>query len=371
MTSNITIMPPSFEAYKPISPDRDIAVLMSGGVDSSTAALILKEQGWNVLGITMKLPVADECVHPAPCCGGRAAIVAHNLDVAHYFLDTAAAFNKHVIERFRNSYARGLTPNPCADCNQFLKFGAVWDLLEREFGIHYLATGHYAQVVYENGGYFLQRGADRHRDQSYFIYGVPRKRIPYLILPMGSMNGKDDVRARAAEAALPVADQPDSMELCFAGEGDYRKALGHVAEENDGPILDSEGNRLGTHSGVWNYTIGQRRGLGIATGEPMYVVAINPVENSVTVGTRDEAFRRDVVACNLNILQPDKISRDAEFEAMIRSYNKPAPCQITSFSPTSLRVKFSEPQFAPAPGQRLVLYDREGRVVCGGEISRS
>lgn len=363
-------MPPSFEAYKPISADRDVAVLMSGGVDSSTTALVLKEQGWNVLGITMKLPVAKECVQPAPCCGGRAAVVAHNLGVAHYFLDAAAVFNRHVIERFRNSYARGLTPNPCADCNQFLKFGAVWDLLEQEFGIQYLATGHYAQIVHENDGYFLKRGVDRRRDQSYFIYGVPPRRVPYLILPMGSMNGKDDVRARAAEASLPVADRPDSMELCFAGEGDYRNALGHVAEENEGPILDTAGNRLGTHSGVWNYTIGQRRGLGIATGEPMYVVAINPVKNSVTVGPRDEAFRREVVAYHLNVLQPDRIILGAEFEAKIRSYNKPAPCHITNFSPNSVHVKFREPQFAPAPGQRLVLYDREGRVVCGGEISR-
>mgnify|MGYP006288874343 CR=1 FL=1 len=370
MPSPIKILPASFEEWTPSTPDKDIAVMMSGGVDSSTTALMLKDRGWNVLGITMMLPIAEACDHPAPCCGGQAAVVAHDLGIAHHFLDTKEAFSREVVERFRQSYARGVTPNPCADCNQFLKFGLVWDLIEREFGIKYVATGHYARVVEDNGTWYLQCGEDRRRDQSYFIYGVPLERLPYLVLPMGEMRGKDDVRRRAADAALHIADKPDSMELCFAGEGDYRNALGDVATESEGPIVDTNGNRLGTHTGLWNYTIGQRRGLGIAAPEPLYVIEIRTPENTLVVGTRDVAFEDVVTAGTLNVLQPAALEVGAGFDAKIRSYNTPAICHVTAYDGSSLAVEFNEPQFAPAPGQRLVLYDDQCRIVCGGEITR-
>ncbi len=366
---SVKLFEPSLEPWTPAAdPERNVAVLMSGGVDSSVSAQLLKNEGWQVLGVTMKVPVLGACRHPSPCCGADAALVCHRIGIPHYFVDIHDDFHEFVVQSFRNAYAEGRTPNPCVDCNTFLKFGAVWDLLEKELAIRHLATGHYAAISHHAGAHFLCAGQDRRRDQSYFIYGLPRLRLPYFHLPVGNLD-KDAVRQLAVEFDLGVADKPDSMELCFAGEGDYRRALGIEDEGEYGIIQDTHGNVLGHHQGVWNYTIGQRRGLGIAAPQPLYVIAIDAGRNIVTVGLRNEASRHEVRAGQLNVLIPELLREKQQLQGKIRSYSPPSPCCITALTPSTITVSFEHPQFAPTPGQHLVLYDEQDRVVAGGRIT--
>jgi len=330
--------------------------MISGGVDSSVAALLLNQSGWKVLGITMKIPIAESCTHPRPCCGVEAAVVCERLGIAHYFIDAAEAFERCVVGPFRDAYSEGLTPNPCLDCNTFLKFGVVWDFLEARFGITHLATGHYARVEHRGQAGHLVRAAQMERDQSYFLYGISRRRLPRLVLPLGGMT-KDAVRTLAREHGLPVADRQDSMELCFAGEGNYRRALLEDGEDRSGPILDTTGAEIGRHEGIFNYTLGQRRGLTIATGEPLYVIDISPDNNSITVGTRAQACRREVTAENVNVLIPELLHSDARLYGKLRSYGDPKPCIVKATANGTISVEFERPQFAPTAGQHLVLYD--------------
>ena len=363
----IQLLKPSFEPWSGDGSGREIAVLMSGGVDSSSTALLLKRDGWNVLGITMKMPVAQECSHPRPCCGAEAALVCRHIGVPHYFLDVEAAFDALVVEPFRRDYAEGRTPNPCVNCNTLLKFGIVWDFIEDTFGIRHLATGHYARVRHLPGGCRLTMGLDKARDQSYFIYGLPHDRLSRFVLPLGCMK-KPEVRELAREAGLSPAETRDSMELCFAGEGDYRRALHLQSGTGEGPIFDSGGSEIGRHSGIHNYTIGQRRGLKIAAGEPLYVIGINAKDNSIAVGTRDEAGRIRVAAGNANVLIPERLRPGERLFGKIRSYGEASPCTVIASSNGILDVQFDEPQFAPTPGQHLVLYDDDENVVAGGII---
>jgi len=364
---DIKLHPPTLEPWNGgDDPEREIVVLMSGGVDSSVTAMLFRDTGWNVLGITMKIPVAERCDVQRSCCGIEAAYVARDLGIAHYYLDVRVAFEKLVIEPFREAYRRGHTPSPCVDCNTIFKFGLVWDFIEETFGLKHLATGHYARIVHEDNRAYLMRGEDRSRDQSYFLYGIPRRRLEYFHLPLGEMS-KNEVRGLARKAKLPVARRQDSMELCFAGEGDYRNALGDIPAK--GRILDSGGNEIGEHNGIMNYTVGQRKGIGIAASRPLYVIRISAADNSITVGTQEEAFSRDVSAGEVNVLIPELARQEETLYGKIRSQGEPSECEIVAVEEDRLSVRFNEPQFAPTPGQRLVLYDADGRVAAGGTIS--
>lgn len=240
---DIKLLPPSFSSWTSKKEhSKQIAVLMSGGVDSSVTAHILKEAGWNVLGITMKIPVSCG-TNSRGCCGADAAFVCNELSIAHYFIDVAEAFEQLIIERFRQSYVEGETPNPCADCNTFLKFSLVWDFLEETFGISYLATGHYAKVSKDAGRVRLGRAKDKSKDQSYFLYGIALEKLPRLVLPLGELS-KQQVRSIAAQLNLSVADKAESMELCFAGEGDYREALRCAETDQHGNITDMPTSHL-------------------------------------------------------------------------------------------------------------------------------
>lgn len=363
---NIRLDEPTLQPWsKGSDSDRDIAVLMSGGVDSSVTALLLRDAGWNVLGITMKIPVAEGCDAKRSCCGLEAGYVARDLGIAHYYLDVREAFHRLVIDPFRRDYARGRTPSPCVDCNTLFKFGLVWDFLEAQFGIKNLATGHYARVIRTETEAYLKRGEDHSRDQSYFLYGIPSERLPYFHLPLGEMS-KDEVRRLAKEANLPVARRQDSMELCFAAEGDYRAALD--AEPVKGPVLDVDGKVIGEHDGIVNYTVGQRKGVGVAAGKPMYVVRVSPEDNSVTIGSRECVETRRVSAEDANVLIPELAHEGQALYGKIRSQGELSQCLLTEACGHNISVLFDEVQFAPTAGQRLVLYDDQDRVVLGGTI---
>ena len=342
--------------------DRQITVLMSGGVDSSVTAHLLREQGWDVLGVTMRIPVACQ-TDKRGCCGADAAYVCGQLGLPHYFVDVTDAFNELVIERFRDAYSRGFTPNPCVDCNTFLKFMLVWDLVEKELGVKHLATGHYAEII--DGK--LRRGRNHAKDQSYFLYGIPRERLPFFHLPLSHLK-KEEVRAIATEIGLGVADKPESMELCFAGEGDYRDALN--GGEKPGDLLDMAGNVIGQHKGIAHYTLGQRRGLGYAGGEPLYVAKINAENNTVALGAKDEVHHAIIHANEVNILIPEQFQGGAKLSGKLRSYGTPTQaCEILECSDETVTVKFEQKQFAPSPGQKLVLYNKNEEVIAGGTIT--
>jgi len=377
---NIKLLGPSLLPWQPKKEaGRQIAVLMSGGVDSSVTAFLLKEQGWDVLGITMKIPFAVDAGKRS-CCGvdggADAVFVCNELAIAHYFVDVAEAFEKIVIEPFRRSYAGGQTPNPCADCNTFLKFSLVWDFLEETFGIPYLATGHYARISKTNGRAYLGKAKDKAKDQSYFLYGIAREKLAKFILPLGELT-KEEVRSIAAELNLPVAEKPESMELCFAGKGDYRDALTDAGSAQAGEITDMQGKKIATHKGIANYTLGQRRGVGFAGGKPLYVGRIDARTNTIALGTREEVSCRTIKAEKINVLIPEELVVDSagsprvggQFFGKIRSYGDSRPCKLIDVNESAVTVEFDQPQFAPCPGQRLVLYNSDDNIVAGGTIS--
>ena len=364
---NIKLLPPTFAPWEPAkSADRQVAVLMSGGVDSSVTAHLLKSAGWDVLGITMKVPVACDTGRRG-CCGADAAFVCDELALPHYFVDVTEAFHDVIIQPFREAYSHARTPNPCVDCNTFLKFSLVWDRVQEEFGISQLATGHYARVIRDDRNVYLRRAVDRDKDQSYFLYGISGHRLPGLLLPLGDLT-KQQVRVKAAESGLSVADKAESMELCFAGEQDYRLALENSAANHPGDMTDMQGKKIGEHKGIANYTLGQRRGLGFAGGQPLYVGRIDAVNNTVALGTREEVSTRVVQATSLNVLVPEGLTSDARLFGKIRSYGDPRPCRLIELTSDGIATEFDEPQFAPCPGQRLVLYDESDNVVTGGVI---
>jgi len=347
--------------------EKQIAVLMSGGVDSSVSAHLLKEAGWDVLGITMKIPISCN-TNKRSCCGADAAIVCSQLDIPHYYIDVTDPFEELIIEPFRQSYAMGETPNPCADCNTLLKFSLLWDFLKEKFGISFLATGHYARVSKTNGAAYLGKAKDKAKDQSYFLYGINTENLARIIFPMGELT-KKEVRSIAAGINLTVAEKPESMELCFAAEGNYRDALASNQASQHGDIIDMQGNRIGTHKGIANYTLGQRQGIGYAGGIPLYVGRIDPAKNTIALGTREQASFRTVRMSQVNILIPEEFTTGRRLFGKIRSYGEPAPCMVSDIVQNHATVEFDTPQFAPTPGQKLVLYNCDDNIVAGGTIS--
>ncbi len=364
---NIKILEPSFSPWQPkTEPAKQIAVLMSGGVDSSVTAHLLKEAGWEVLGITMKIPVSCD-TGKRGCCGADAAFVCNELSIPHYFVDVTEAFEELIIKPFCQSYANGQTPNPCVDCNSFLKFSLLWDFLQQTFDIEYLATGHYARVSKANGRMYLGRAKDKTKDQSYFLYGIALEKLEKLILPLGELT-KEKVRSIAAELNLTVAEKAESMELCFAGEGDYRDALTDIQANHDGDITDMQDNKIGTHKGIANYTLGQRKGIGFAGGKPLYVGKIDASKNTIALGTREQVSSHTVKAKKINVLIPEEFVVSRQLFAKIRSYSDPHSCKIIDVNKDDITVEFDELQFAPCPGQRLVLYNSNDDIIAGGTI---
>ena len=354
----------SIEDFSGFTPGNTVVMMMSGGVDSSVAASKLQEDGWNVVGVNMLIPLAFG-ESEVDCSGVEE--VAVRLGIPLLQIDLNEVFRREVIDVFEQEYRCGRTPNPCCDCNRRLKFGYVWEIIEQELAIKHLATGHYARIVRKDGRVLLARGFDENKDQSYFIYGIAAERLPYFHLPLGELN-KEEVRRLARKAGLAVHDKSESMELCFAGGGDYREALSAEQADLAGDFVDSNFKVLGKHKGIRNYTVGQRK-LGRSFGsEPSYVLQVIPEKNMVMVGKRSEVYKDSVLAEMLVIHQPEFISCGRKALGKIRSAGVLLSCTVEKVQGSTVKVIFDQELFAPTPGQHLVLYNKDNTVIAGGVI---
>ena len=340
---------------------KKVLVAMSGGVDSSVAALLLKNAGYEVTGVTMCLGAGLS--GEKRCCGldavDDARRVCDRLHVPHYVFDYAGEMEEQVIGKFITEYSRGRTPNPCVDCNRFLKFGSLFQKMQA-LGFDYLATGHFATITLENERFFLKKPRDKVKDQTYFLCATPYEALSRILFPLADLT-KAEVRSVAATAGLPVAEKAESQDLCFINRQSYPDFVARRMQAiQPGPIVDQAGQKLGTHRGIVYYTIGQRSGLGIAHRVPLYVAAIDAVDNRLIVGEKSALQARGLVAGDLNILTADW---PAEVEAKIRYRRKPARCEVVREN-GNITVLFREPEEAITPGQAVVFY--EGDYVLGG-----
>jgi len=345
---------------------------MSGGVDSSVAALLLKKDGYEVEGATLQL-IPDSHIerffeHNALHTHVHDAHrVAELLDIPHRVLNMELEFHDLVIARFMEEYKTGRTPNPCIRCNRHIKFGLLFRAV-MEMGADYLATGHYARIEYDTqrDRFILRRGVDIQKDQSYFLYMLNQTLLRSLLLPLGEKT-KKEVKALAQQEGLPVSEKSESQEICFIPGKDYRVLFrNNGSYAKPGPVVDSKGKTLGEHNGLINYTIGQRRGLGIAAEKPYYVTNMQLKENTIVVGPRNEAYSKELVAEDVHWVT-DPVEKNETVGAKIRSLHNEAKARVIALSADRVRVIFEEPQWAIAPGQSVVFYEKD-RVMGGGII---
>jgi len=354
---------------------------MSGGVDSSVAAGMLQRQGYDVIGITMQIwqESATETKGAGCCSLGAvedARRVAAKLDIPHYVLNFREFFAEKVIGNFIDEYRRGRTPNPCVNCNRYVKFDALLSRA-RALGAEYLATGHYARIRFDEDRrrWTLLRALDNAKDQTYALYHFTQDELAHTLMPLGDVPNKAHTRSIAEELGLLVADKPDSQEICFVQGGSYTDFLAKTAPETiqPGDIVNTAGKRLGSHDGIAFYTIGQRKRVNVGSPVPLYVIHINTASNTVVVGNNDELAADGLIADDLNWVGVPALNEPLQVDAKIR-YNMQAVPAVVESGPAdgAITVRFAQPQRAVTPGQSLVLYDRGGdSVLVGGTIQRS
>ena len=335
---------------------------MSGGVDSSVAAALLKEQGYEVVGMTIRVKPADGSNDDIRV----AQSVAEKLGIAHHIVDCRELFSQKVVDHFCAEYSRGRTPNPCVRCNEYVKFDALLNKA-RELGAEFVATGHYARIerLGKSGRYQLKKGCDSGKDQSYFLYFLKQDVMGHISLPLGEMK-KDDVRNIARSLGLASADREESQDMCFVAKGDYRGFVGARMPQagEPGPILDRQGNVLGRHRGILSYTVGQRKGMGISDKQPLYVTRIDAERNAIIVGSKADVYGDELIASSLNWIEFDTLEQPIEVKAKIRYRHREGDAVVTPISNSEVNVKFAQPQMAITPGQSVVFY--KGSVVVGG-----
>ncbi len=350
---------------------KKVMLAMSGGVDSSVALLLLKKK-YDVVGVTMKLFENEDIGlnTSKTCCSlsdvEDAKSVAAKCSVDHYTFNFKNNFKENVIDRFIQSYQNGETPNPCIDCNRYVKFD---EMLRRAQALEcdYLATGHYARIHKDEstGRFLLKKALDESKDQSYVLFSLTQEQLSKILFPMGEMI-KTDAREIALESGLINAEKPDSQDICFVPDGDYVSFIEKYtgASTPKGSFIDKNGNILGEHKGILHYTIGQRKGLGIALGKPVFVTEIDTINNTVSLGGEEELFKSELIAKDVNLISVDTLAEPMRVSAKTRYRHKEQPCTISSCENGNVKVVFDEPQRAITPGQAVVFYD--GDIVVGG-----
>ena len=337
---------------------------MSGGVDSSVSALLLKEKGYDVIGTTLELYAGSSCCNMETYIDAKN--VCNKIGILHFTYDCKELFKKHIICDFIDCYANCKTPNPCIECNKYMKFGFMYEKAQ-ELGCNYIATGHYAKTEYskEYKRWVLKKSKAGKKDQSYVLWNIPKDLIEHVIFPLSDFETKDEIRNIASKYKLKVANKPDSEDICFVPDGNYKKFL----EENsnikpkEGNIVNSKGEILGKHTGLYNYTIGQRKGLRVSYKVPLFVLGLSKEKNEVIVGEEKELYKKEIMVNDINLLLTEKIDNWQEVEVKTRYSSKLAKAKIRQ-EQNEIRIIFDEMQRAITPGQSAVFYI--GDIVLGG-----
>lgn len=347
--------------------NKKVLLGMSGGVDSSVSALLLKEQGYKVIGATLQLFRANN--HCSINTYIDVENVCNSIEIPHFTYDYKKEFKKYVIDDFINCYTNCKTPNPCVECNKYIKFGIMYEKA-KELGCKYLATGHYAKTEYSNkyNRWVLKKSKAGNKDQSYFLWNIPKDLIEYILFPLSDFEKKEEIRKIARDNNLQIANKPDSEDICFIPDGNYKKFLENNFNTKpiSGNIVNSQGKILGKHTGLYYYTIGQRKGLGISNLVPLFVLGFNKNKNEVIVGEENELYKKEIMVTDINLLLVDEIKQEMNVEVKTRYSAKVAKAKIRQDG-NNISVQFMEPQRALTPGQSAVFYI-DDIVLGGGKI---
>ena len=335
--------------------EKRVLLGMSGGVDSSVSALLLKQEGYDVIGTTMELFAGSSCCNTNTYIDAKN--VCNQIGIPHFIYNFKEEFKKYVIDDFINCYANCLTPNPCIECNKFMKFGLMYEKA-KELGCEYIATGHYAKTEYseEYGRWVLKKSKAGKKDQSYVLWNIPKELIEYVVFPLADFESKDEIRKIAREHNLKTANKPDSEDICFVPDGNYKRFLEENSElkPKKGNIVHVNGTVLGKHNGLYNYTIGQRKGLGISYKEPLFVVGFNKEKNEVIVGEKDYIYKKEMIVKDVNLLLFDSIDEPMKVSVKTRYSSVEENATIEMIDDNTIKVVFENPVARITPGQSAV-----------------